>query len=109
MHTENQHLVTPEALDFLDKLLRYDHQERLTAREAMEHPYFYPVVEEHRQKAAVTISSPNNVTSWFIRKLPRSSYFVYLDSCLEAVVSATATASSSTNGIGVNIAVLNEH
>jgi serine/threonine protein kinase len=27
-------------LDFLDKLLRYDHQSRLTAREAMEHPYF---------------------------------------------------------------------
>ncbi len=24
--SENQHLVTPEALDFLDKLLRYDHQ-----------------------------------------------------------------------------------
>ena len=23
---ENQHLVSPEALDFLDKLLRYDHQ-----------------------------------------------------------------------------------
>jgi casein kinase II subunit alpha len=32
--------VSPEALDFLDKLLRYDHQERLTAREAMDHPYF---------------------------------------------------------------------
>lgn len=40
MHSENQHLVTPEALDFLDKLLRYDHFERLTAREAMDHPYF---------------------------------------------------------------------
>lgn len=40
MHSENQHLVSPEALDFLDKLLRYDHYERLTAREAMEHPYF---------------------------------------------------------------------
>lgn len=40
MHGENQHLVTPEALDFLDKLLRYDHFERLTAREAMDHPYF---------------------------------------------------------------------
>ena len=26
---ENQHLVTAEALDFLDKLLRYDHQARL--------------------------------------------------------------------------------
>ncbi|OON22836.1 kinase domain protein, partial [Opisthorchis viverrini] len=40
VHPENQHLVCPEALDLLDKLLRYDHQERLTAREAMEHPYF---------------------------------------------------------------------
>jgi len=40
VHSENQHLVTPEALDFLDKLLRYDHFERLTAREAMDHPYF---------------------------------------------------------------------
>lgn len=40
VHSENQHLVSPEALDFLDKLLRYDHNERLTAREAMEHPYF---------------------------------------------------------------------
>ena len=27
---ENQHLVTPEALDFLDKLLRYDHQVRVS-------------------------------------------------------------------------------
>lgn len=40
VHGENQHLVSPEALDFLDKLLRYDHYERLTAREAMEHAYF---------------------------------------------------------------------
>ncbi len=30
---ENQHLVTAEALDFLDKLLRYDHQAR-SARHA---------------------------------------------------------------------------
>jgi len=34
-----------EAIDFLDKLLQYDHQARLTAREAMNHPYFYPVRE----------------------------------------------------------------
>ena len=40
VHADNQHLVSAEALDFLDKLLRYDHQERLTAREAMEHQYF---------------------------------------------------------------------
>lgn len=35
-----EHLCTPEALDFLDKLLVYDHSMRLTAREALEHPYF---------------------------------------------------------------------
>ena len=40
MHSENQHLVSPEAIDFLDKLLRYDHLERLTAADAMRHPYF---------------------------------------------------------------------
>jgi casein kinase II subunit alpha len=46
IHAENQHLVTPEAIDFLDKLLRYDHADRLTAKEAMDHPYFAPVVAE---------------------------------------------------------------
>jgi casein kinase II subunit alpha len=40
---ENQHLVSDEALDFLGKLLRYDHQERLTSQEAMMHPYFTSV------------------------------------------------------------------
>lgn len=45
VHGENQHLATPDALDFLDGLLRYDHQERFTAKEAMEHPYFYPVLK----------------------------------------------------------------
>ncbi|XP_032833373.2 casein kinase II subunit alpha-like [Petromyzon marinus] len=52
VHSENQHLVSPEALDFLDNLLRYDHQARLTAREGMEHPYFYPVVKEHGRKGS---------------------------------------------------------
>lgn len=37
---ENSHLVSNAAIDFLDKLLRYDHQERLTAEEAMNHVYF---------------------------------------------------------------------
>ena len=40
VHSENRHLVSSEALNFLDKLLRYDHVERLTAKEAMEHSYF---------------------------------------------------------------------
>lgn len=51
VHSENQHLVSTEALDFLDKLLRYDHQARLTAREAMDHPYFYPIVKDQGRGA----------------------------------------------------------
>ncbi|GJS90884.1 casein kinase II subunit alpha-like protein [Tanacetum coccineum] len=39
----NQHLAVPKAVDFLDKLLRYDHQERPTAKKAMVHPYFYAI------------------------------------------------------------------
>jgi len=57
VHSENQHLVSPEALDFLDKLLRYDHAERLTAREAMEHPYFAPVKEAAAAASALGASA----------------------------------------------------
>lgn len=42
---ENKHLVSAEAIDLIDKLLRYDIQERLTAKEAMAHPYFDPIRE----------------------------------------------------------------
>jgi len=44
---DNQHLVSPEAIDLIDKLLRYDHMERITSDEAMEHPYFAPVRNAH--------------------------------------------------------------
>ncbi|GAM28355.1 hypothetical protein SAMD00019534_115310 [Acytostelium subglobosum LB1] len=37
---DNKNLAVPEAIDFLDRLLRYDPAERLTTKEAMEHPYF---------------------------------------------------------------------
>jgi len=50
VHTENSHLVSPEALDFLDRLLRYDHNDRLTAREAMEHPYLFPIVNDQSNR-----------------------------------------------------------
>lgn len=45
VNPENCHLVSLEALDLLDKLLRYNHYERLSAKEAMGHAYFYPVVK----------------------------------------------------------------
>lgn len=38
--SENQRYISNDAIDFLDKLLKYDHQERLTAKEAMDHVYF---------------------------------------------------------------------
>jgi casein kinase II subunit alpha len=37
---ENQQNVSLESLDLLDKLLRYDHSNRLTAREAQGHAFF---------------------------------------------------------------------
>jgi len=40
---ENKALAAADAMDLLDKLLRYDHAERLTAREAMAHRYFDPI------------------------------------------------------------------
>ncbi|TID16992.1 casein kinase II subunit alpha [Venturia nashicola] len=57
INQDNTRFVSNEAIDFLDKLLRYDHQERLTAKEAMAHPYFHPV----RQQAAAQNS--NTATS----------------------------------------------
>lgn len=43
VNSDNQHLVSEEFLDFIDKVLKFDHQDRLTAKEAMDHPYFDPV------------------------------------------------------------------
>lgn len=50
---ENKHLAHPEAIDFLDRLLRYDHQERMTAAEAMQHPYLAPIRAEKAAQAQV--------------------------------------------------------
>jgi casein kinase II subunit alpha len=40
INSSNKHVAKDDAIEFLDMLLRYDHQERLTAKEAMRHPYF---------------------------------------------------------------------
>jgi casein kinase II subunit alpha len=51
INAENQRFVSNDAIDFLDKLLRYDHQDRLTAQEAMQHPYFAPVRQAAQQNS----------------------------------------------------------
>ena len=43
VNEQNAKWVNPEALEFLEGLLKYDHQERLTPREAMKLAYFDPV------------------------------------------------------------------
>lgn len=45
---ENSHLCSPEALDLLSKLLRFNHHDRLSAQEAMDHAYFDSVRRERR-------------------------------------------------------------
>lgn len=49
MTLENQHLVTQDALDFLDKCLEYDHAERITSTDALNHPFLAPVAEMYRK------------------------------------------------------------
>ncbi|XP_017772365.1 PREDICTED: casein kinase II subunit alpha-like [Nicrophorus vespilloides] len=58
--TENEYLINDEALDFLDKLLRYDHMERITAREALEHPYFSPVIRAATHKNPIIDSGSSD-------------------------------------------------
>jgi len=58
IHGENEHLVSPEALDLLDRMLRYDHQERITCQEAMQHPYFDPV-RNGFPNARAPVATPN--------------------------------------------------
>ena len=36
-------MISPEALDLLDKMLVYDKNERITCKDAMAHPYFDPI------------------------------------------------------------------
>jgi len=50
--SENAHLVSAEAIELLDALLRYDHQDRVTAREAQDMAYFAPVREAAAAAAA---------------------------------------------------------
>lgn len=48
---DNRHLATEDALDLLDCMLVYDHQRRITAKEAMKHHYFAQIrADEERAK-----------------------------------------------------------
>lgn len=67
VNTENEYLVNEDAFNFLESLLRYDHLSRITAKEALQHKYFYPVVNEMRRQqefvSASILSKQENCTS----------------------------------------------
>lgn len=64
----NEGVISPAALDLLDRLLRYDHQERLTSKEALAHHFFNPVKEweENRgmNRKNVTTVDSSHAHNW---------------------------------------------
>jgi casein kinase II subunit alpha len=60
---DNKHIAHAQSIDLLDKLLRYDQADRLTAREAMKHPYFQEVREEELAKQRAEEESADGSSS----------------------------------------------
>jgi len=54
VNEDNRRYISQEALDFLDGLLVYDHQKRMTPTEAMQHPYLQPIRDGLFTKDTVT-------------------------------------------------------
>lgn len=54
---ENQHLISPEVVDLIDRMLVYDHAARILPKEAMPHPFFRPVTEAREGAGASTSTS----------------------------------------------------
>ena len=50
INEKNQHLVSDDALDLLNKMLQYDKNLRIRPREAMAHKYFDPIREFVKQQ-----------------------------------------------------------
>ena len=61
LRADNEHLVQQDALSFLDGLLRYDHMQRMTAIEAMNHPYLQAVRDlEEQTNGSNAVNNNNN-------------------------------------------------
>jgi len=58
---ENQHLVSNDVIDLIDRMLVYDHAERIVPREAMQHRYFQPIQAELQRDDAAASAAMQDV------------------------------------------------
>lgn len=47
VNERNKHLVNEDAIDLLNQLLMYDPEDRITAKQALKHPYFKNIIENN--------------------------------------------------------------
>ncbi|KAL4467247.1 hypothetical protein ABPG72_010054 [Tetrahymena utriculariae] len=51
VNNDNKNLAVNEAIDLLSKMLVYDHAQRITPKEAMQHAYFFPILQYHEKNS----------------------------------------------------------
>merc|ERR1711916_33437 len=57
--------ATSAGVDLVDKLLMWDHESRLTARQALEHPFFDPIRDiEIRQSITPELASSDSSSTY---------------------------------------------
>ena len=57
INDENKHLCPNEAIDLLSKMLVYERAQRITPKEAMQHPYFKEVREKIAKEGNPSLNS----------------------------------------------------
>ncbi|XP_018564072.1 casein kinase II subunit alpha isoform X1 [Anoplophora glabripennis] len=57
VNTEHEYLITDHAINLLESLLKIDHMERISAREALNHKYFSPVRRKLHPKSPSLLNS----------------------------------------------------
>nr|CAI5858576.1 unnamed protein product [Callosobruchus analis] len=55
LQTEHEYLMTDDAKHLLESMLKIDHMERITARDALKHPYFVGVRRKSHPKSPTTL------------------------------------------------------
>ena len=63
INEKNKHLVDPDVIDLLEKMFTYDHTRRITAAEALMHPYFDEVRDTVFSDLSAS-SSQMNLAQW---------------------------------------------